>query len=74
MAELTPKNMQLNEVEPIGFTTAPRVLSHEVATIREQVTLLCEALGRLVDLQSELDRKVTEALLAKDASADHRAH
>jgi hypothetical protein len=60
--ELTAGNMKLNEVEPIGFTTAPRVLSHEVAKMREQVTALFDVVSRLVELQREANQKLDAAL------------
>ena len=59
---LTPDNMQLNEVEPRGFTSEPRILSHEVWQLNHQVAALCDAIARLCDLQRELAAKVEAAL------------
>ncbi|HEY6766533.1 MAG TPA: hypothetical protein VI386_17375 [Candidatus Sulfotelmatobacter sp.] len=59
---ITPESIKLNEVEPEGFVAEPRILSQEVASIRQQVTALCEAVKRLVDLQSEANRKLEAAL------------
>lgn len=60
--QITPESMKLNEVEPDGFTSEPRILSKEIARVREQVQLLYEAVGRLVDLQSEANQKLDTAL------------
>jgi hypothetical protein len=49
-----------------------RSLCRDMDVLLQKVQLLFEAVGRLVDLQSELERKVTAAL-AKDASADARS-
>ena len=59
---ITPKLMQLNETEPQGFTTAPRVLSFEVAKMREQIAALCDAVLLLTELQREVAQKVEAAL------------
>jgi hypothetical protein len=55
---LTPENMQLNEVEPRGFTSEPRILSHEVWQLNHQVAALCDAIARLCDLQKEVAKKI----------------
>jgi hypothetical protein len=52
---LTPKNMQLNELEPRGFTAPGKSLINEVEKLREAVLLL-------VETQKELTAKVDEAL------------
>jgi hypothetical protein len=52
--QLTPSNMQLNELEPPGFTAEPRVLSHEVWEMRREVAAMREALLRLVEVVREL--------------------
>ena len=59
---ITPESMKLNDVEPDGFTAEPRVISHEVFKMREQVTALCNAVLQLVDLQREANQKLDEAL------------
>lgn len=59
---ITPETMKLNEVQPTGFTTEPRILSHEVFKMREQVSALCDAVLQLVELQREANKKVEAAL------------
>ena len=59
---ITPETMQLNEVQPSGFTAEPRILSHEVFKMREQVSALCDAVLQLVELQREANKKVEAAL------------
>jgi hypothetical protein len=44
-----------------------RSLCRDIDLVLQKVQLLLEAVGRLVDLQSDLERKVTAAL-AKDAT------
>jgi hypothetical protein len=50
-----------------------RSLCRDMDRLTQKIQLLFEAVGRLVDLQSELERKVTAAL-AEDAPADYRTH
>jgi len=52
---LTSETMQLNDVPPPGFTAPGKSLITEVEKLREAVLRLCE-------LQSELAKKVDEAL------------
>jgi hypothetical protein len=59
---ITPETMKLNEVQPNGFVTEPRILSHEVAKMREQVAALCDAVLQLVELQREANKKIEAAL------------
>jgi hypothetical protein len=66
---ITPESIKLNETEPRGFTTAPRVLSHEVAQMREQVTALCDAVLQLVEVQREANQKLEAALQVKTEAA-----
>jgi hypothetical protein len=61
-------SIKLNEVEPDGFTSEPRILSHEVAKMRAQVTALCTALRQLVDLQSAANKKLEAALSGTQAA------
>ena len=60
--ELTADTMKLNTKAPSGFTQAPRVLSHEVAMMREEMAALKQAMGLLVDLQREANTKLDAAL------------
>jgi len=58
---LTPKIMKLNEVEPEGFTSEPRVLSKEVFDLRREVSAMREALLRLVEvLQQKSEPPITK--------------
>jgi hypothetical protein len=59
---ITPETMKLNEVEPDGFTSEPRILSREVANMRGEMTNLRAAMLQLVELQSEANKKL-EAVL-----------
>lgn len=61
--DITPENMKINETEPEGFCSEPRVLSHEVWIVREQVSTLLTVVRQLVDLQSEANKKL-EAVLS----------
>jgi hypothetical protein len=47
--------MSNSEVVAEVFTSEPRILSHEVAKMREALLRLCDVMG-------ELDRKVTSVL------------
>jgi hypothetical protein len=53
--QLTPENMQLNEVPPASFCTPGKSLIYEVEQLREAVLRLC-------DLQRELAKKLDAAL------------
>ena len=45
-----------------GFVAEPRILSHEVAQMKEQVSSLCDAVLQLVDLQREANKRLEAAL------------
>jgi len=62
---IVPEDIKLNETEPDGFCSEPRILSHEVARMGKQVTALVTAVSRLVELQSELNNRVTSVLAGK---------
>ena len=61
---ITPETMKLNEFRAsTGFTTEPRILSHEVFKMREQVSALCgcrSSVGRVAE--REANKKVEAAL------------
>ena len=59
---ITPETMKLNEVQPDGFVAEPRILSHEVAQMRERVAALCDAVLQLVELQREANKNLEAAL------------
>ena len=48
--QLTPDNMQLNELPPPGFCNEPRTISSEVAQLKREVSAMREALLRLVEV------------------------
>ena len=48
--QLTSANMQLNEIEPRGFTAEPFILSNEVKALRREVAAMREAMLRLVEI------------------------
>lgn len=57
MENITPQTMQLNEVEPRGFTAPGKSLIAEIERLREAVLMLCEA-----------QRELTATLLGKKAA------
>ena len=58
---LTTQTMKLNEIEPEGFCSEPRVLSKEVFDLRGEVTAMREALLRLVEvLQQKSEPPITK--------------
>ena len=59
---ITAETMKLNEVQPDGFVAEPRILSHEVFKMREQVSALCDAVLQLVELQREANKRLEAAL------------
>lgn len=60
---------------PIGspvlarYNDPGRSLCAEIATLREQVQFLCEAIGRLVDAQAALSRRVTSVIETQPSGA-----
>jgi hypothetical protein len=62
--ELTPQNMRFpnDTTPPKGFCSEPRLLSHEVWQLNNQVGVLCDAVARLCELQKELAAKLDAAL------------
>lgn len=71
--EITPESMHLNEEEPDGFTAEPRLISHEVFKMREQVTALCNAVLQLVDLQREANLKLDDVLKGQPGEVANEA-
>jgi hypothetical protein len=68
MENLTTQTMKLNEIEPEGFTSEPRVLSKEVWELRREVAAMREALLQLVDV---IQQK-SESPITKEAAPWHR--
>lgn len=61
MESLTTQIMKLNEVEPEGFCSEPRVLSKEVFDLRREVAAMREAILRLVEvLQQKSEPPITK--------------
>jgi hypothetical protein len=56
--------MSNSEVVAEVFASEPRILSHEVAKMREALVRLCDLMGEL-----ELDRKVTSVIESKSPIA-----
>ena len=58
---LTTETMKLNEIEPEGFCSEPRVLSKEVFDLRSEVAAMREALLQLVEvLQQKSEPPITQ--------------
>jgi hypothetical protein len=58
---LTTETMKLNEIEPDGFCSEPRILSKEVFDLRREVAAMREAMLQLVEvLQQKSEPPITK--------------
>jgi hypothetical protein len=65
MESLTTETMKLNQIEPEGFCSEPRILSKEVFDLRREVAAMREALLKLVDV---IQQKSETTITTKEAA------